>query len=87
MSEPDHDRSGYFARNVARILESGAMRFPVSSEIFKGTHFTAIAFYKTFFYLIIVWKHKCLIQVSWQQVNGKGIIVEIVNTDCMADLT
>ena len=39
------------------------------------------------FYLNIVWKHKCLIQVSWQQVNGKGIIVEIVNTDCMADLT
>ena len=48
MSEPDHDRRGYFARNVSSILESGAMRFPVSSEIFKGTHFTAIAFYKTF---------------------------------------
>ena len=64
------------------------MRFPVSPEIFKGTHFTAKAFYETFFlYLNIVWKHKCLIQVSWQQVNGKGIIVEIVNTDCMADLT
>ena len=31
------------------------------------------------FYLNIVWKHKCLIQVSWQQVNGKGIIVKIVN--------
>ena len=48
MPEPDHDRRGYFARNVSSILESGAMRFPVSPEIFKGTHFTAIAFYKTF---------------------------------------
>ena len=48
MSEPDHDRRGYFARNVSRILESGALRFSVSPEIFKGPHFTAIAFYKTF---------------------------------------
>ena len=50
VPEPDPDRRGYFARNCSSILESGAMRFPVSSEIFKGTHFTAIAFYKTFLF-------------------------------------
>ena len=35
MSEPDPGLRGYFAKNVSKILESGAIRFPVAPEILK----------------------------------------------------